>query len=275
MQFNRVKAILGYHTLNYTHLEKLDKKLIADSFKASAATYEENATVQKEISRKLIGFLQDVDSIDYSRVLEIGCCTGLLTELLVGIKEINTIFLNDIVQEFCAATGERIAKRVGRVEPLPGDIEKCPLPGDLGLVISSATFQWMSDLPTLFRRIHSALRDEGYLVFSIFGPGTMEEISALTGRSLKYHTRDDLTEMLHDHFRISSMRSEVRKIYFPTVRAVLQHVRQTGVGGVGRTKWLPGKYKEFEKQYNTRFASDMGLSVTYASTFVVAKKKSI
>ena len=101
----------------------------------------------------------------------------------------------------------------------------------------------------------------------------MGEISALTGRSLPYHSREDLTEMLHEHFRINSLQSETRQIYFPTVRAVLQHIRQTGVGGLGRSKWLPGKFKEFEKQYNNRFASDQGLSVTYTSTFVVAKKR--
>ncbi len=270
---HRIRANLGYSTLKTTHLQHLDKQLIANSFKASAATYEDNATVQKQISQQLINFLQDCDGLNYSRVLEIGCCTGILTELLVGNKEIDTIFLNDIVHEFCAITGERIATRVDRVVPMPGDIEMCPLPENLDLIVSSATLQWMSDLPTLFRKIHSALDDEGYLVFSIFGPGTMGEISDLTGRSLKYHTREELTEMLHDHFRINSLQSEVRQLYFPTVRAVLQHVRQTGVGGVGRGKWMTGRFKEFEKQYSSRFASEKGLSVTYTSTFVVAQKK--
>ena len=117
------------------HSQNLDKQLIADSFRASAATYDDNATVQKEISRQLINFLRTCDFIDYSRVLEIGCCTGILTELLVESREIDTIFLNDIVQEFCATTGERIANRVGQVVCMAGDIEKCALPANLGLVI--------------------------------------------------------------------------------------------------------------------------------------------
>jgi malonyl-CoA O-methyltransferase len=193
--------------------------------------------------------------------------------LLVERLPVGTIYLNDIVQEFCITTAERIARWVSRVEPLPGDIEKCVLPGDLGLVISSATFQWMTDLPTLFRKIHHALSDEGYLVFSIFGPGTMGEISTLTGRSLPYHSRQDLTEMLRDYFRISSLQSETRVLHFPTVRAVLRHIRQTGVGGLGRSKWLPGRFKEFERQYNRHFATDRGLPVSYVSTFVVARKR--
>ncbi len=255
------------------HLQKLDKQLIAESFKASAETYENNAFVQQGIGRKLVRYLQDIDSIDYKKVLEIGCCTGILTEHLVGINKINTLYLNDIVPEFCSTTSIRVAERVGRVELMPGDIEKCPLPVDLGLIVSSATFQWISDLPALIGKIHGALHDNGYLVFSIFGPGTMREISELTGRSLQYFSEANLSEMLHDIFHIKLLQSETEQIYFPTVREVLKHIRQTGVGGVGRSKWMPGKFKVFEKQYLNRFSSDKGLSVTYASTFVVARKK--
>jgi malonyl-CoA O-methyltransferase len=79
--------------------------------------------------------------------------------------------------------------------------------------------------------------------------------------------------MLNNSFYITTLHSEIRQIFFPNVRAVLQHIRQTGVGGLGRSKWMPGRYKEFEKQYINRFASEKGLPVTYASTFVIARKK--
>jgi malonyl-CoA O-methyltransferase len=259
--------------LKSTTSQNLDKQLVADSFRASGATYEENATVQKEISRQLVRFLQGCDCIDSTRVLEIGCCTGILTELLVESLPVNTIYLNDIVQEFCITAAARVAGRVSLAEPLPGDIETCALPRDLGLVVSSATFQWMADLPTLVRKIHHVLGDKGYLVFSIFGPGTMGEIRALTGRSLSYHSPEELTAMLQDDFRICSLQSETRVLHFPSVRAVLHHIRETGVGGIGRSKWMPGRFKEFERQYKSRFATDRGLPVTYASTFVVARKR--
>ncbi|MGB3224732.1 MAG: malonyl-ACP O-methyltransferase BioC [Desulforhopalus sp.] len=268
-----LNEVSGDRTLKTTTPQHLDKQLVADSFKASAATYDENAIVQKEISLKLIDYLNNCHALQSSTVLEIGCCTGILSEMLVQAKEIKRIYLNDIVPEFCTKTSERIKKYVDQVVCIPGDIERCFLPADLNLVISSATFQWMSDLLTLFKNIHKALCQEGYLVFSIFGPGTMQEISSLTGRSLQYHSLERLTEMLEEHFNIITMQNEIRQIFFPNVRSVLQHIRQTGVGGLGRTKWMPGKYKEFEKQYTSRFASEKGYPVTYASTFVVAKKR--
>ncbi len=251
----------------------LDKQRVAQSFKASATTYDENATVQRQISRQLVNLLQGVSIGGLGRVLEIGCCTGILTELLVDQWQIDTLHLNDIVEEFCTATSNRIAGRVKHLQILPGDIEQCSLPAELDMVISSATLQWMTDLPALLARIHSALGDSGYVVFSIFGPGTMGEIGALTGRSLAYHSPDAIKQMVADCFRLISLHSEITKIYFPGVREVLQHIRQTGVGGLGGSTALSGKFKEFSRQYYDRFASDKGFPVTYNSTFVIAEKK--
>ncbi len=251
----------------------LDKQLIADSFRASGATYEDNAAVQKRISRQLVRILRDIDSIDYSRVLEIGCCTGILTDLLAGTGRIKTLYLNDIVEEFCSITAERIGGRVDLLNSLPGDIEQCLLPEELSLVVSSATLQWIVNLPALLQKIHGALAGGGYLVFSLFGPGTMQEISSLTGRTLHYYTAEDLRHMLTPHFQVMSLSGETHRLYFQSVREILQHIRLTGVGGLGRSKWLPGRFKEFERQYRSRYASGEGLPLSYASTFVVARKK--
>lgn len=252
---------------------RLDKQRVAQAFKASAATYDEHATVQRQIGGQLIHLLQGVAIGGLGRVFEIGCCTGILTELLVGQFPIDTLYLNDIVEEFCSATSKRIAQRVPYLHVLPGDIEHCPLPAELDMVISSATLQWMTDLPTLFARIHSALRDQGYIVFSIFGPGTMGEINALTGRSLAYHSPETIERMVADRFHLISLQSETTRLYFPSVREVLRHIRQTGVGGLGGSSALKGRFKEFSRQYRERFASDKGFPVSYASTFVVAQKR--
>ena len=125
----------------------IDKEHVASCFRASAATYEESAIVQKEISRQLIAVLQRFTPIDYARVLEVGCCTGNLTEMLSESVQIDHLFINDLVPDFCTFTEERIREQVGRVYALPGDIEKALLPKKLDLVISSSTFQWMVDLP--------------------------------------------------------------------------------------------------------------------------------
>ena len=256
------------------HSDYLDKEHVASCFKASAETYEESAIVQKEISRQLIAILQRfTHATDYLRVLEIGCCTGNLTEMLSESAPIEHFYLNDLVPDFCSFTEERIADQVGRVYVLSGDIEKALLPKNLDLVISSSTFQWMVNLPGLIGNIAASLKDSGHLAFSIFSPGTMGEISALTGRGLRYHSNEELAAMLASHYQVISIHSEIKRLFFPTVRAVLRHIRQTGVGGLDRTRWNLRKLKDFERRYIGQFMSEDGLPVTYISTFVIAEKK--
>jgi len=250
----------------------VDKRLVASSFEASAATYEANAIVQREISGQLISLLRRHNLKDYSRVFEIGCCTGVLTELISCEGTIDYMYVNDIVPGFCELTRERIRDRVSSVEIIPGDVEGIVFPDKLGLVISSSTFQWMTDLPALFKKAHSALKPGSYLAFTIFGPGTMAEISEITGRSLNYHSSDTLAGMLKSGFRTISIHTEKRCLYFPTVRAILRHIQQTGVGGLGRTKWTREKLKAFEQQYISKFSSDFGVPVSYVSTFVLVEK---
>ncbi len=255
------------------HSNYLDKEHVASCFRASAATYEESAIVQKEISRQLIAVLQRFTHIDYSRVLEIGCCTGNLTEMLSESAPIDNLYINDLVPDFCTFTEERVAELVGRVHVLPGDIEKALLPKNLDLVISSSTFQWMVDLPSLIGNIAAALTEAGHLAFSIFSPGTMGEISALTGRGLRYHTNEDLSAMLNDHFHVISIHSEKKCLFLPSVKAVLKHIRETGVGGLDRSRLNLRKLKDFERGYVAQFLSEDGLPVTYISTFIIAEKK--
>lgn len=255
------------------HIKHPDKELVASCFKASATTYEESAIVQKDISRNLISILQGFTDIGYSRVLEIGCCTGILTEMLCDSAVINTLFINDLVPDYCAYCKERIVKRVHAVESHPGDIERVTLPGELDLIISSSTLQWMADLPGLVRKISVALNHVGHLAFAIFSPGTMGEINALTGRGLRYHTNEELTAMLAGDFNVLTLHSEKMQIFFPSLREVLQHIRQTGVGGLQKMRWNLRELLDFERRYTAQFVTGDGFPVTYMSTFVVAEKK--
>lgn len=249
-----------------------DKTLVASRFRTSGATYEQAAIVQKDISRQLIALLDRFDIRGWTRVLEIGCCTGILTELLCRTERIDRLFVNDIVSEFCTSTEKRVAPHVGLVQGIPGDIEQALLPLDLDLVISSSTFQWMADLPELLGKLAASLKGGGHLAFSIFAPGTMGEIATLTGRGLRYHANEEILAMIRPNFRVISIHTERRCLYFPSARAVLRHIKETGVGGLTGKPWTQGKLKDFEQRYSARFMADDGLPVTYVSTFVIAEK---
>ncbi len=255
----------------------LDKIRVAASFQASRATYEEHAVVQKAVSMHLLSLLENVlpkANRNFPAVLEIGCCTGFLSEELVRRFSVQAILLNDLVRDFCLLSASRVGSAVQKVEILDGDIESISLPEHLDLVISSSTLQWMEDLPLLIERIAQALAFQGICAFSIFGPGTMKEIGQLTGRSLCYRSEADICELVSRKFEILASDQEQHVLNFPSVRGVLRHIRATGVSGVGqKERWTHSRFRQFEQEYADEFCTDAGLPVTYDSIYIVAQKK--
>ncbi len=252
----------------------LDKDKIANCFLRGKSTYDEHAAVQKKVSRKLINLLSDYPEISFERVLEIGCCTGSMTEELVNHHRIGRLYLNDLVEEFFVSVEKRLPEEVvGRIEPIFGDIETLELPGNLDLIISSATFQWLVKLNSFFQKVSNALNDNGFLVFSIFGPGTLQEFKKLTGVGLEYPSLGTMLSLLEKNFRIDFADTYKDVLYFPTPREILRHLQYTGVGGVSNHRWTSQTLLEFEANYVKEFGGAEGVPVSFVSSIVVASKK--
>jgi malonyl-CoA O-methyltransferase len=251
-----------------------DKEKIARSFLRGKLTYDQHAGVQKKVARRLVDMLAGYPSISYDRVLEIGCCTGGMTEMFLDRHTAGTLYLNDLVHDFYKTVQERFAQRTGNVlTPLFGDIEEIAIPGDLDLVLSSSTFQWLVDLEGFFAKIAKALTGGGFLAFSLFGPGTLAEFRELTGIGLSYRSLDYILEILEKDYFLRFSETESHRIFFPSPREVLRHLQATGVGGVSDFRWSSRKLRVFEDQYTGRFGSPAGIPVTYVTSYVMASKK--
>ncbi len=109
--------------MNRYKQQQVDKKLVAESFRASGLTYEGKAVVQQQLSKLLVKMLGDHGGKNYTNILEVGCGTGYLTELLCREFSVETIYINDIVEDFCLKTYDRVGYTSRQVFPLPGDIE--------------------------------------------------------------------------------------------------------------------------------------------------------
>ena len=252
----------------------LNKEKIAHCFRQAKTSYDDQATVQRQVGSRLLALAGQFSAISYERVLEIGCCTGMLTQMLCQQHRVETLFLNDLVPDFAASVMARIPEeRMPHLQPFFGDIETLLLPDRLSLALSSATFQWLADLPEIFHRLAQALRDNGFLVFSIFCPGTLAEFTELTGIGLDYRSPEQIAGLLENDFTIEQMATDQARLFLPTPRAVLHHLRATGVGGVRDYRWTNSGLRHFEQEYRTRFGTAAGVPVTYASTCFVVRKK--
>jgi malonyl-ACP O-methyltransferase BioC len=238
------------------------------------ASYDLHATVQRQVSGQLLTLAGQIPAISYERVLEIGCCTGMLTEMLCRQHRVETLFLNDLVPDFAAPVMARIpGDRMPHLQPFFGDIETLPLPDRLTLTISSATFQWLADLPGFLHRLAQAMGERGFLAFSVFGPGTLAEFTELTGVGLDYRTPEQIACLLERDFILEQMATDQNQLLLTTPRDVLHHLRATGVGGVRAYRWTRAGLRRFEQEYHARFGTPDGVPVTYASTCFIARKK--
>ena len=250
-----------------------DKKEVAQRFRRSLTTYDENAHIQKKVSQRVVELLQSTAGVDFNRVLEVGCCTGVLTELLCSRSSFATLFLNDLVPELCEAAKERIRKYSQSVETIPGDIEEATIPDQLDLIISSSTLQWLSDYPAILRKFSAALTERGYLVFSLFGAGTLREIQELTGRGLPYMTSEQLCLPLESGFDLLRFETCEDSLFFQSPRDVLRHLQSTGVSGLGNFRWTSAGLRTFEEDYCRLYTSGEKVRLSYVSHFLVARKK--
>ncbi len=250
----------------------VDKDLLRQQFRRAAASYERQAVIQQLAAGRLLDLLAEHSVSPPQRVLEIGCCTGLLTRSLVtrfsGIRE---LILNDLVPDF--ADRLDLANLGTAVRLLPGDIEELPLPGGLDLVLSASTFHWLHDLDGLLAKLAACLRPGGLLAFSLYGPENLREIRALTGIGLRYRSLAEITVRLSRHFTLLHSSSELVTLRFAQPQDALRHLRQTGVNALSRSSWSRARLEQFCAEYRRCFSTDDGgVALSYHPLYFVARR---
>ncbi|WP_310600124.1 malonyl-ACP O-methyltransferase BioC [Desulfobulbus sp.] len=252
-----------------------DKQRIRLRFEQAAATYEQQATVQSRVANRLLNLLAEtVAGFKPADVLEIGCCTGLLTEkTLSRFPGIDHFTLCDLVASFEQPVCRRIGTHVEKITFLAGDIEILPLPDRYDLVLSSSTLHWVHDLPGLCDKLHRHLYPEGLFAFSLYGKENLHEIREIAGMGLAYRSLEQLQTVVGERFQILAVEETRETLWYPTPIAVLQHLRATGVNSIGQQAWTRRQVADFAARYQDRFAGEQGVRLTYHPMFIVARPR--
>jgi len=246
----------------------INKALVARRFAKAGQSYVEHAVVQKQISAQLFEYLKVYCPQNLASVLEIGCGSGNLTHLLQSHFQVEQLFLNDLYADV-----DQHFLNFKHVNWLIGDIEQLNLPQSLDVVLSSSALQWMVDLPALLRRIHKALKPNAYFGFSTFGPDNLTEIKQLTGQGLNYVGLESLKRQLEQQgFEILLIEQELKQVYFDHPKAVLQHLKATGVTATAKShRWTKRSLQQFYSDYQ-QFYDEQGFSLTYHPIYVIARR---
>lgn len=251
-------------------LAGLDKAAVARRFNRSATTYDACCRVQRRMADRLLERLGELPAPD--RILELGCGTGCLTELLAKRFPSSQILALDLAERMVDIARERVPEE--GVEFRVADAEKAKYsPCSYDLVISNATIQWFEapsqSLPPLTR----ALRPGGLMLHATFGPATFWELkSALEGEApagpgLPLRTGEEWSALLGES-GLSGIRSDRRLEVerYSTAAGLLRELQATGVTyrpNAAELQRHPRALAHSLARYETRFNSPEGVPATY------------
>ena len=250
---------------------------VAARFSSALSTYEEHARVQQEAADRLTDRLLTLRTA-FGRVFEVGCGTGRWSRTLAARSKIDALWLNDLSPELALEARKRLPEAVReKTGLLPGDAERVVWPDGLDLVLAGSVLPWFSRPEVFFENLRRRLRPGGLAAVVTYGPENCREVKALTGRGLAYPDAEALVRFAAG-FRVHHHSSEIRRERFASPRAVLRHLRATGVTGThDGFRWTKESLLAFEETYRARFAAESGaegVSLTYHPVTMLLEKTS-
>jgi malonyl-CoA O-methyltransferase len=227
---------------------RLDRPAIAAAFDRASGAYDAAARLQREVRTELLGRL-DYFRLAPAVVLDLGAGTGAATaELAHRFRSARVIAL-DIAPGMLRAARRRQWpwRRFGRV---CADAHALPLrSGSVDLVFSSLMLQWSDRPDSVFAECARVLKPGGLLLFSTFGPDTLEELRAAwatvdsTPRVSVFPGMPELSAALQ-HARLAEPVLDAERLvrHYPEVRALLQELKAIGArnAAAARTRGLTG-----------------------------------
>ncbi len=201
-------------------------KNLASCFSRSSSSYENSALVQKTVAETLASLAAPCLPND-AVIFEVGCGTGFLSRLLLSSLPSSTLIINDISDAMLRATAARLPHDVSL---LPGDAERISWPA-ANVIVSSSAVQWFSDPLNFVRKASETLPPDGVLAFSTYGPATFSELRDDASAASLYPSLEVWKTALRKcGFSISTSRTIVRTLSFPSRFSLLRHIVETGVG---------------------------------------------
>ena len=118
------------------------------------------------------------------RVLDAGCGSGRVTELLADRLPDGAVVALDGSASMIEAARDRLARFGDRIDYVVADLgQPLPVDGLVDAVLSTATFHWVLDHDALFRNLAAVTRSGGRLVAQCGGAGNIASVMAVLART--------------------------------------------------------------------------------------------
>lgn len=221
----------------------LSRRAVRAHFGRAAGSYDAAAALQHQVEDQLLEGLDAVKSTP-EWVLDVGCGPGrALPNLRRQFPQAQIIGLDwalPMLQQIPEGLTQRkrwgVLPNKALVHRLAGDAAALPL-GDakIDLLFSSLCIQWCLDLPQLFAEWQRVLKPGGLVLFSTFGPDTLQELRAAwaqvdAGAHVNhfFDMHDIGDALLRAGFANPVLSTERFVLSYEHPRAVLQELKQMG-----------------------------------------------
>lgn len=216
----------------------LDKEKVRDSFAAAARDYDGSAELQRRVGLELmrrfpIGSPSGV-------VLDVGCGTGFLTQLLASTAAEHRLIALDLALPMLQMSRCKYPRMP--VHYLCADAENLPfLSESVTQIYSNLALQWAQELAASIAGFKRVLRPGGQLVFSTFGPATLSELKTAWAEVDDYqhvndfHAMDDIEAFLRQaDLKMIEIDSVLYQSRYSTVQELMKELKGIGAHNVNR-----------------------------------------
>ena len=236
---------------------EIDKHEVRRAFNRAAANYDASAVLQREICARMLERLEYI-RLQPTCILDAGSGTGWgARQLGERYKQADIVVLDIAVNMLRAAIGtSRWWQKLfsdSKQRFVCADVEDLPLAAQsVEMVWSNLAVQWCNDLPATFVEFQRVLKTDGLVMFSTFGPDTLNELRIAFNGVDDYNHVNRFADM-HDigdmlvaaGFAEPVMEMEKITLTYDDVKAVMQDLRSIGAHNVtaGRAPGMMGKAK--------------------------------
>ncbi|MEK4006853.1 malonyl-ACP O-methyltransferase BioC [Paenibacillus sp. FSL H3-0333] len=261
---------------------------IRRQFNRSANSYDAHAQVQRIMSDRLAGSFigwKNKGNVAGLNILEIGCGTGTLTEILINEWPSASITALDIAPAMIKLAEQRVlsaeANIIGKITSdrlrlLHADVEmwapEAPT-ASFDLIVSNACFQWLSNPRQTIGQLRRMLRPGGMLIFTTFGPDTFyemhrafNEVYRASGlepqrHGLTFRSTDQWTNLIKESgFTNIQYERSIQTEKYASARDFLHSVKAMGastseavtMGGLSSRRLFTNMYKEYEGKFSVQ-----------------------
>jgi len=225
------------------------KNQVQQSFNCAAAHYDSAAKLQRLVADDLCLYLAKDQKA--KTVIDIGCGTGVFTELLEKNFSCTQCFGIDFAENMLHHA--QLKNKTNGIQWVCADVESLPFKtASIDLITSNLMLQWSSNLAQNLLEIYRVLKPGGQFIFSSFAPGSLYELNAAWQKvdNLKHVHTFISKEILLDHlqkakFQITHISQKSYTLHYPDALTLMRTLKMLGASNreTNRQQGLTGKRK--------------------------------